>query len=409
MKRHVSLDRAVTAPQHHGGAAAHVHHRSVPARARWPRLSAFFVEHLLVLPFGAAIALLWANLAPQSYYETTFAITFAVNDVGMAFFFALMTKEVVEATAPAGVLHPWRRAALPMVAAVGIVAVSIPLFIVATLAVDEPLLQRAWLVPAAVDVALAYFLTRLIFRPQHPAVPFTLLLALSADALALLILAVWQPLGQTHYFVGTGLMAAALVSAGTLRRVRVKSFWPYVLLSGSLSWLALYWLGVHPALALVPIIPFLPHAARDPGFFVDALPGARDALSRFEQWWRYPVQLILFFFGMVNAGVSLRALEAGTWALPMAGLAAKPIGLLAGVALAIAIGLHLPHRVGWRELTVVGLTATIGFTIALYLSAAVLGPGQLLSEIRMGAILGLAGGPLALLAARFLRVGRFAR
>ena len=37
----------------------------------------------------------------------------------MVFFFALMTKEVVEATAPGGVLHPWRRALLPVIAAIG--------------------------------------------------------------------------------------------------------------------------------------------------------------------------------------------------------------------------------------------------------------------------------------------------
>ena len=34
----------------------------------------------------------------------------------MVFFFALITKEVVEATAPGGVLHPWRRALLPVIA-----------------------------------------------------------------------------------------------------------------------------------------------------------------------------------------------------------------------------------------------------------------------------------------------------
>ncbi len=37
----------------------------------------------------------------------------------MAFFFALATKEVVEATAPGGALHSPRRAALPLAAAVG--------------------------------------------------------------------------------------------------------------------------------------------------------------------------------------------------------------------------------------------------------------------------------------------------
>ena len=58
------------------------------------------------MPLGAVIALVWVNTAPESYYAFTSAMSFAVNDVAMVLFFALMTKEVVEATAPGGVLHP---------------------------------------------------------------------------------------------------------------------------------------------------------------------------------------------------------------------------------------------------------------------------------------------------------------
>ena len=77
-----------------------------------PRLSQFAVEHLLLLPLGAVIAMIWVNVEPESYYRVTYRIAFAVNDVGMVLFFALMTKEVVEATVTGGVLHPWRRAGL---------------------------------------------------------------------------------------------------------------------------------------------------------------------------------------------------------------------------------------------------------------------------------------------------------
>ena len=72
-------------------------------RSSVPRLSRFAVEHLLLLPLGALIALVWVNTAPESYYSFTFAISFLVNDVAMMIFFALMTKEIVEATAPGGV------------------------------------------------------------------------------------------------------------------------------------------------------------------------------------------------------------------------------------------------------------------------------------------------------------------
>ena len=204
-------------------------------------------------------------------------------------------------------------------------------------------------------------------------------------------------------------MAVALGVAFALRRARVRSFWPYLLGAGSVSWFAFFWSGLHPALALVPIVPFLPHAARDPGFFVDARPTARDALSQFEVWWRYPVQVTLFFFGLVNAGVPLHALEPGTWGLPIAVIVGKPLGILLAAGAALAAGLHLPQRVGWRELIVVGFTAAIGFSIGLFFCAALLPPGQLRSETSMGVLLSLAGAPLAFVAARLLRVGRFSR
>ena len=55
-----------------------------------------------------------------------------------------------------------------------------------------------------------------------------------------------------------------------------------------------------------------------------------------------------------------------------------------------------------------GFTAAIGFSIGLFFCAALLPPGQLRAETSMGVLLSLAGAPLALVAARLLRVGRFA-
>ena len=63
---------------------------------------------------GAIIALVWANWSPSSYERLTGALRFPVNDVAMAFFFGLAMKEIIEATAPDGALHTFRRAALPV-------------------------------------------------------------------------------------------------------------------------------------------------------------------------------------------------------------------------------------------------------------------------------------------------------
>jgi NhaA family Na+:H+ antiporter len=253
---------------------------------------------------------------------------------------------------------------------------------------------------------VAYFVARLVFR-LHSAIPFLLLLGIASNGLAFVALAVLNPSRDPQLVSGALILAAAIALAAGLRRWGVRSFWPYVLGAGVVSWLGFYQIGLHPALALVPIMPFLPHAARDPGFFVDARPDAPDALSQFEVWWKYPAQVALFFFGLVNAGVPMGALEAGTWGLPLAVLVGKPLGLLIGAGLALALGLHLPQRIGWRELIVTGLIAAIGLSVGLFLTAALLPPGQLRSETSMGVLLSLAGAPLALLAARLLRVGRF--
>jgi Na+:H+ antiporter, NhaA family len=376
-------------------------------RAAVPRLSRFALEHLLLLPLGALIALVWVNRDPESYYRFTYAIAFGVNDVAMTFFFALMAKEVVEATAPGGVLHPWRRALMPVIAAIGATLIPALIYIRVVDLLDEPVLALAWPVPFATDIALSYFIARIIFR-KDPLIPFLLLLAIASDAFGFLALALFDPALERHFLGGALIMSAAIALAVALRRARVRSFWPYLLGPGSVSWVALFWSGLHPALALIPILPFLPHAPRDPGFFVDALPGARDTLSRFENWWRYPAQAALLFFGVVNAGVPLHALEPGTWGVTIAVIFGKPLGVLLAVGVALATGLHLPQRVGWRELVVLGLTAAAGFSIGLFFCTALLPPGQLRAEVSMGVLLSLVGAPLAIVAARLLRVGRFA-
>jgi NhaA family Na+:H+ antiporter len=390
-----------------GGRPARRRLRHLTWRAAIPRFSRFAVDGLLLLPLATLIAMVWVNAAPESYYRITYAMSFAVNDMAMTFFFALMTKEVVEATAPGGVLHPWRRAMVPVIAAIGASVVPALIHIRVVEALDEPALTIGWPVSLATDLAFSYFVARMIFQ-RHPVIAFLLLLGIASDMLGFLTIAIFSPTGDIHPVSGGLMFAVAIGIAGGLRRARVKSFWPYLLGAGGLSWYAFFWSGVHPALALVPIMPFLPHAARDPGFFVDAPPDAKDTLNQFEIWWRYPALVALFFFGIVNAGVPIRALEPGTWGLPIAVLVGKPLGVLIGAGVAIAGGLHLPHRVGWRELTVCGLLAAMGFSVGLFFCTALLPPGQLRSEVSMGVLASLAGAPLALVSAKLLRLGRFA-
>jgi len=380
--------------------------RVTPRPRNMSRVWHFVSEYLLLLPVGAAIAMVWANVAPESYFPAARGAEVFVNDIALALFIGLIMKEVTEATLTGGVLHSWRRAALPLVGALGLTIFPLLIFIALTPQFGEPRVAEGWPVVFAVDLAFGYFVARMIFG-RHPVIPFFLLTGICANGLGILALgfavnpASWRP------GVAAVLMAAAMASAYLLRRLQTRTFWSYIFGAGALSWYALYFGGFEPALALVPIVPFLPHGARDPGFFVDAPAAAQDPLNRFELWVRHPAQIALLLFGIVNAGVSLRALDYGTWALPVAMLLMRPLGFLMAVDAGVALGLHLHARIGWRELVVTSLVLTIGFTMALFFATSAMGAGPALSAIKIGALLSAGGAVLSFAAARILRVGRF--
>ena len=377
-----------------------------PTRRWHHAISQLAIEHLLLLPLGAAIALVWVNLEAESYYRFRYQWSFAVNDVAMMFYFGLITKEVVEATASGGVLHSWRRALLPVIAAIGATIVPALLYIRTVEWIGEPGLKIAWPTSLGIDVVVTYLVGRFIFG-RTGSVPFLLLLAIAADVLAFLALGVFDPTRDLHLLRAGAVMLLAIGVAAGLHRARVRSFWPYLLLAGALSWTALFVGHLHPALALVPIVPFLPHAARDRGFMVDASPTAKDALSQFEIWWRYPAHITLFFFGLVNAGVRLHAIETGALGLPIAVIIGRPAGVLVGAGVAVASGLHLPHKAGWRDMLVIGVITAIGFSVGLFMANELIAPGEVRAETSMGVLLTLIAAPVSLLMARALRVGRY--
>jgi NhaA family Na+:H+ antiporter len=237
--------------------------------------------------------------------------------------------------------------------------------------------------------------------------PFLLLLAIADDALGLLIIAAFYPTGPLRPAEFGLLLGAAMFASWWLRRRGTTSFWPYVAAGGVLSWVGFYRGGFHPALALVPIVPFLPHAARDPGLFVESS-SEHDTLNRFEHRFKRPVDIMLFFFGFSNAGVTFGNAGAGTWLVLGAILCGKPVGILAATFLSTLAGLRLPKGVTHRDLIVVGITAGIGFTVALFFATAAFPYGRLLEETKLGALLSCSAGLMAFIAARVLRVGRYA-
>jgi NhaA family Na+:H+ antiporter len=368
------------------------------------RLASFVFGNSLLLLAGTAAAVAWANVDWRSYDAVAHPLHFWVNDVGMVFFFALAAKEVFEATLPGGPLASPRRALSPLAAAVGGMAAPALIYVALAALRGPGELARGWAIPCATDIAFSAMVARLVFPAAHPAIPFLLLLAIADDALGLVILAVFYPSGAISPAALAVLMTAAVLAAAWLRRRRTSSFWPYVIGPGALSWTALYLGGFHPALALVPIVPFMPHGAADLGLFDPREEYRPDTLNRFEHWWATPVQFVLLLFGFANAGVPFEQIGPGTWYVLAGLLLGKPAGILLFSGLARALGARFPPGLRTGDVLVVGIIASIGFTVSLFFATAAFPGGSALAETKMGALLSFVAAPLAIVAAWALGV-----
>jgi len=368
------------------------------------RLARLILDNSLLLVAGTLAAVTWANIDIASYDNVAHPMHFWVNDVGMVFFFALAAKEVFEATLPGGPLASPREAFSPLAAAVGGMAAPALIYVALTLSFGPAELARGWAIPCATDIAFSAMVARIIFPSDHPAIPFLLLLAIADDALGLIILAVFYPSGTVSFPTLVVLMPAAIALALWLRRRGTQSFWLYVIGPGALSWSALYFSGFHPALALVPIVPCMPHSPRDLGVLDPREALQPDTLNRFEHWWATPVQFVLLLFGFANAGVPFERIGPGTYYVLAALLAGKPAGILLFSGAARLMGGRLPPRLDLRDLLVLGVVAAIGFTVSLFFATAAFPAGSALAETKMGALLSFAAAPLALVIARMVRV-----
>src|SRR5262245_3146976 len=253
---------------------------------RRSKLASFILENSLLLLAGTVAALVWANAGHESYTRFAEATRFFVNDVGMVFFFALATKEVFEATLPGGPLSSWREGAVPVFAAAGGMAIPASLYVLGVSYFARPDLTQGWAIPCATDIAFSYLAARLVFRTGHPAIPFLLLLAIADDAFGLILLALFYPSGAFALLPLFAWLGSAILVAILLRRLAVENFWAYVFGPGLMSWIALHLGGIHPALAMVPIVPLMPHHRSDLKVF-GRRPGVRLAtLQQFESWWK---------------------------------------------------------------------------------------------------------------------------
>ena len=428
----------------------------------------FVTNYSLLLIAGALIALVWANLdaiapvAGQPHYWAdlyhsfvdfhiwenapighphydengivdyrTLTLHYLVNDLLMAFFFAIAAKEVWEAVILKNGSLRGKKAATPLVATVGGMAgpIAVYLGLAAVLGSETyDAVARGWAIPTATDIAFSYLVGRMVFGAGHPAVRFLLLLAIADDAAGLIILAVFYPSGELQLawlLLSAGAAYGVFLLFNRLPRMRDRgnearpnstwvreklSFWPY-LIAGALSWYGFMRAGLHPALGLLPVVPAIPHADRAFGIFSEAEQYLTDLLNHIEHILKHPVEIILFFFGLLNAGVEFSSMGSPTW-LVLAGLIiGKPFGvLLFGWIAAGPMKLGLPVGMRIIDLFVIGCVAAIGFTVSLFIATVAFPGDTMLGDVpvqdaaKMGALFSFAAAIISIIAGKVTRV-----
>ena len=403
----------------------------------------FLQEFSIPLIAGVFVALAWANLDHESYHhilETPLidgfkilgydlTVHWLVNDIFMVFFFGIAAKEIAEAALPGGSLNPIKAAINPLISTLGGVLGPVAVFFGALYVfhgmdlfgegVELSKLQRGWGIPTATDIALAWLVARTVFGKGHPAINFLLLLAVADDAIGLVIIAVFygdpaHP-AQPQWL---GLVAAGMAVAYALRRMNVQHWWIYVFIAGPLAWLGLMKAHLHPALALVPIVPFLPGPKRDTGMFNEGdevdeatahglkLPSHHSPLHNFEHQLKLFVDFGLFFFAFSNAGVQFAGIGFMTWTILIALVVGKTAGIFVCGIIADKIGFKLPLGMSLKDLTMAGFIAALGLTVALFVAAAAFTDPDLQGQAKMGALFSGFVGLVAILLGKLLGFGK---
>jgi len=369
-------------------------------------------EFSVPLIAGVVVALFWVNLNPEGYHkflEHNFIaginFEFLVNDIFMVLFFAIAAVEITQSLLPGGDLNPIKKAVNPLMATLGGVLGPVAIYFLLNALIGDPSYTNGWGIPTATDIALAWLIARFVFGEKHPAVSFLLLLAIADDAIGLIIIAVFypdpfNPVAPAWLLLTLAGMAVSLV----LRKAKVASYWPYLILGGTLSWIGLHNAHLHPALALVVIIPFLPHAPYERGHLFEDTHGDHTTLTRFEHEWKIFVDFGLFMFGLANAGVEFSEIGTATWLVFVSLVAGKVLGIFGLGTLAQKLGFPLPEKMGRKELFLAGIVAALGLTVALFVAGAAFTDPVIRGAAKMGALFSASIALIAIILGRVLRV-----
>jgi NhaA family Na+:H+ antiporter len=323
----------------------------------------------IVLLGAAVVALVWANSPWSSSYESLWSteVRHWVNDGLMAVFFFVVGLEIKRELV-VGELRSPRAAALPVIAAVG--GMAVPALLYLAVNAGDPGAD-GWGIPMATDIAFAVGVVALLgSRVPAPLKLFLLALAIVDDIGAIVLIAVF-------YSDGIDGVAFAVAGAAALAVValwRLRAPWITLVAAAVVLWGATYESGVHATIAGVVL-----------GLLTPARPSGASPAERLEHR-LHPVASfgIVPLFALANAGVRIEAAVldapgAGAVALGVAlGLVVgKPVGVAGATWLALRTGLgRLPGGVTLPQVLGVGAVAGIGFTVSLFITGLAFPPGR---------------------------------
>ena len=421
-----------------------MHAQVAQPTSQFLRLRNFVQEFSLPLILGVVLGLVAANLN-HHWYETVvdfhplgdhayvfghkLTIHFIINGMFMCLFFGIAAKEITESTLPGGVLNPLRRAINPLIGTLGGVFGPAGLYLLLAWIIyggtaDFGAVANGWAIPTATDIALAWLVARVVFGPLHPAVNFLLLLAVVDDAIGLVIIAIFYP--DPHHPVEPIwllLVVGGMAAAYLMRRLRVR-WWPvYILVGGALSWSGMAKAGVEPALALAPIVPFLPHmshhaeapAEETHSHEVGGPPhphataivehSGHSVLEQFEHQLKLFVDFGLFFFAFANAGVAFSSIGSVTMMVLLSLIVGKAVGVTLFSWAAERVGFPLPEGMSLRHLPVIGIIAGLGLTVALFVAGKAFPADSPFQEPgKMGAVFSIGAALVAYVLGKLLHV-----
>lgn len=298
-----------------------------------------------------------------------------VNDGLMALFFLLVGLEL-KRELMVGELSSARDAALPVIAAIG--GMAIPAIIFAAFNAGTPT-AAGWGIPMATDIAFAIGILKLLGeRVPRALVVFLTALAIADDLGAVLVIALFYSAHLDMHALRA--CAALFVLLVIFNRGGVRSVLPYALV-GVLLWYYMLASGVHASVAGVLVATTIP---------------ARGTLRRLEHslapWVAFGVVPI---FALANAGIDLSAIrwgEAFSSMLTlgvMAGLVAgKFVGISAFSWIAVRLGLgRLPAGVAWRQVMGAAWLAGIGFTMSLFIAQLAFAQPEQVEAAKLGILL----------------------